>query len=35
MIYSLDGIAPEIDASAWVAPDANIIGRVIWAARRL
>ena len=29
MIYSLDGIAPEIDASAWVAPDANIIGHVI------
>ncbi|MBC2835373.1 gamma carbonic anhydrase family protein [Paragemmobacter straminiformis] len=28
MIYSLDGIAPVIDASAWVAPDANLIGRV-------
>ena len=24
MIYSLDGIAPEIDPSAWVAPDANL-----------
>lgn len=28
MIYSLDGISPEIDATAWVAPDANLIGRV-------
>ncbi len=28
MIYSLDGQAPESDASAWVAPDANVIGRV-------
>jgi carbonic anhydrase/acetyltransferase-like protein (isoleucine patch superfamily) len=29
MIYALDGIAPQIDATAWVAPDANLIGRVI------
>ena len=29
MIFSLDGIAPVIDASAWVAHDANIIGRVV------
>lgn len=28
MIYELDGIAPEIHPSAWIAPDANIIGRV-------
>lgn len=28
MIYALDGLAPEIDPSAWVAPDANIIGAV-------
>lgn len=28
MIYSLDGIAPVIDPAAWVAPDANLIGRV-------
>ena len=27
MIYALDGIAPEIDETAWVAPDANIIGK--------
>jgi len=27
-VYALDGQAPEIDATAWVAPDANIIGRV-------
>ncbi|WP_424943049.1 gamma carbonic anhydrase family protein [Aliiroseovarius crassostreae] len=28
MIYELDGVAPEIDPAAWVAPDANVIGRV-------
>jgi carbonic anhydrase/acetyltransferase-like protein (isoleucine patch superfamily) len=29
VIYALDGIAPQIAASAWVAPDANLIGRVV------
>jgi carbonic anhydrase/acetyltransferase-like protein (isoleucine patch superfamily) len=29
MIWSLDGLSPEIDPSAWVAPDANLIGRVV------
>ncbi|MBL9050540.1 MAG: gamma carbonic anhydrase family protein [Tabrizicola sp.] len=29
MIYALDGISPQIDPSAWVAPDANLIGRVV------
>jgi carbonic anhydrase/acetyltransferase-like protein (isoleucine patch superfamily) len=29
MIYALDGIAPMIAASAWIAPDANLIGRVV------
>lgn len=29
MIYMLDGVAPEIAASAWVAPDANLIGRIV------
>ncbi len=29
MIYTLDGIAPVISPSAWVASDANIIGRVV------
>lgn len=28
MIYALDGIAPEIGKGVWVAPDANIIGKV-------
>jgi len=28
MIYTLDAIAPEIGPGAWVAPDANIIGKV-------
>ena len=32
MIYELDGITPEIDASAWVAPDANLIGKVVLEA---
>ncbi len=32
MIYTLDGLAPQIDTSAWVAPDANIIGRVVLEA---
>jgi carbonic anhydrase/acetyltransferase-like protein (isoleucine patch superfamily) len=32
MIYALDGISPRIDASAWFAPDANIIGRVVLEA---
>lgn len=32
MIYSLDGIDPQIDPSAWVAPDANIIGRIVLEA---
>lgn len=27
-LYALDGIAPEIAATAWVAPDANLIGKV-------
>ena len=29
MIYALDGISPDIAPSAWVAPDANLIGRVV------
>ena len=29
MIYALDGLAPEIAADCWVAPDANVIGRVV------
>ena len=28
MIYALDGISPEIHSDTWVAPDANIIGKV-------
>jgi carbonic anhydrase/acetyltransferase-like protein (isoleucine patch superfamily) len=33
MIYALDGIAPLIDPTAWVAPDANLIGRVVLEAQ--
>lgn len=32
MIYELDGIAPEIALDAWVAPDANVIGKVVLEA---
>lgn len=32
MIYVLDTAAPQIDPSAWVAPDANVIGRVVLEA---
>lgn len=32
MIYALDGITPQIAPSAWVAPDANLIGRIVLAA---
>ena len=28
-LYSLDGHAPQIDEDCWVAPDANLIGRVV------
>jgi carbonic anhydrase/acetyltransferase-like protein (isoleucine patch superfamily) len=27
-LYKLDGVAPEIAASAWVAPDASLIGKI-------
>lgn len=32
MIYALDGIKPQIHADTWVAPDANLIGRVVLEA---
>lgn len=32
MIWSLDGIAPQIDPQAWVAPDAQVMGRVVLGA---
>jgi carbonic anhydrase/acetyltransferase-like protein (isoleucine patch superfamily) len=32
MIYALDSVRPLIDPTAWVAPDANIIGRVVLEA---
>ena len=28
MIWALEGLVPELDPTAWVAPDANVIGRV-------
>lgn len=32
MIYALDGVEPQVDPEAWVAPDANLIGRVVLEA---
>jgi len=29
MIYALDGHAPKIHPDTWVAPDANLIGRIV------
>lgn len=29
MIWELDGLRPELGPGAWVAPDANLIGRVV------
>lgn len=31
MIYALDGIAPDIDPTAWVAPGCQIVGKVTLA----
>lgn len=28
-LYILDGVAPEIAEDTWIAPDANLIGRII------
>lgn len=33
MIYALDGITPDIDDSAWCAPDANLIGAITLLAQ--
>lgn len=32
MIYVLDGIAPDIDTTVWVAPGAHVMGRVTLGA---
>lgn len=32
MIYALQDVVPQIDASAWVAPDANVIGHILLEA---
>ena len=29
MIYAFEGIAPELHPDTWVAPDANLIGKVV------
>jgi carbonic anhydrase/acetyltransferase-like protein (isoleucine patch superfamily) len=32
MIYALDGVVPDLAEDSWVAPDANLIGRVVLEA---
>lgn len=32
MIYALDGHSPRIDPDSWIAPDANLIGRIVIGA---
>jgi carbonic anhydrase/acetyltransferase-like protein (isoleucine patch superfamily) len=32
MIWTLDGITPTIHADSWIAPDANVIGKVVLEA---
>jgi carbonic anhydrase/acetyltransferase-like protein (isoleucine patch superfamily) len=32
-LYALSELAPKVDGSAWVAPDANVIGNVVLAAK--
>lgn len=29
MIYALDGVQPQLHADTWVAPDANLIGKIV------
>jgi carbonic anhydrase/acetyltransferase-like protein (isoleucine patch superfamily) len=29
MIYALNGVAPDLHTDTWVAPDANLIGKVV------
>lgn len=31
-LYALDGVAPQLASGVWVAPDANVIGRVVLEA---
>ena len=33
MQYALDGIAPQVDAQAWLAPGCHVIGNVMVAAK--
>ncbi len=32
MIYTLDGVTPQVDAEAWIAPGCHVIGNVTLAA---
>ena len=28
-IYSLDGVSPQVAEDSWIAPDANVIGKIV------
>ncbi|MCH2248617.1 MAG: gamma carbonic anhydrase family protein [Cognatishimia sp.] len=28
-LYSLDGVSPQINEDSWIAPDANLIGKIV------
>ena len=32
-LYALADVSPKVDATAWIAPDANVIGNVMLAAK--
>ena len=32
-VYALNGLRPDVDPTAWVAPDANVVGRVVLMAK--
>jgi carbonic anhydrase/acetyltransferase-like protein (isoleucine patch superfamily) len=31
-LYALDGVFPKVDTDTWIAPDANVIGKVVLEA---
>lgn len=28
-LYNLDGVSPQVDEDSWIAPDANVIGKIV------
>ena len=29
MLYALDGVSPDVDAGAWIAPGCHVIGDIV------